>query len=519
MSTSDEISPLLPLSPELLPSQKHNHRRNSFEAGFPLIVSKKLTNVRDSKPALTTCALLHLWIGRNCAVPFTLLMSAIGAGTLSVPLTFVLLSPFQALSILIFVGMAMAFTADTLVGIYVVVAMNNISDWRTNRDSYQFLAWKAGGKLMARLTGALTAFAVFGACVGCICVVKDMAPIMLSALIYNFEQKSLEERQLAVKIAVWAVMLIVLLPLGCLTKISALRFSSYLGVAFSIYLVGAVAYRAATESTENNRSYAVGTSESVTKTVAPLFWRISEVVGIYNFAFMLHLNIIPLFAQLVAAEMARKIKVLNNKLDAFETNKAMVTVLESAQLTMQRHLILAVGSCVLLYAIFGLCAVQIYGHETLGNILLNLSNDAIMEVPRVAILLTILLSFPLLFHPLRSLMLEIYVTCLSSNPHDESFEEVAIAPPRAVQAIVTISLVVAQVICALRVPGIHVVFSFVGSSILLMLCYVFPLIFYIRLIPWRTNRKRMIRLALLIFVCVIATLFCVAATLQVITST
>ncbi|POM68703.1 Amino Acid/Auxin Permease (AAAP) Family [Phytophthora palmivora] len=503
MTISNETSPLLPLSPEPpSSSQRQRNRRESFETGFPLVVAEEIdvqTTVYELEASktrpdrVTTFGSPCQWLGRNCAVPFTLLMSAIGAGTLAVPYTFVLLSPVQAVLVLCCVGLAMAFTADTLVDVHIAVATENMGELQESRETYQHLAWRAGGKPLARLTGALTAFAVFGACVGCVRVVKDMAPVMLSAIITGFEHWTIEEQQHAVVIAVWAVVLVVVLPLGCLTKISALRFSSYFGVAFSVYLVAAVAYRAITGETKNEAS---------------LFWRVSEAVGIYNFTFMLHLNVIPLLAQLVAAETKRKQEVYDKDVVACNSAEDSVTLLQNAGRTMRRHLALAVGTCILLYATFGICAVQIYGHRTQGNILLNLSNDRIMAVPRLAILLTILFSFPLLFHPLRSLVLEMYAACTSRS--DEEEEEHATAP-QFVQAIVTVLLLVAQIICALRVPGLQVVFSFVGASILLMLCYLFPLIFYVRL---RSSHKEMTRLVLLLALAVIAIIFCVAATLQ-----
>ncbi|KAF1780934.1 Amino acid transporter, transmembrane domain [Phytophthora cactorum] len=522
MAVSYETSPLLPLAPEHLSScQRHRHRRESFETGFPLVIAEEIdvqttvSEVETEPPRAAVSVSPCQWLGRNCAVPFTLLMSAIGAGTLAVPYTFVLLSPVQAVLVLCCVGLAMAFTADTLVDIHVAVATESVDELQESRETYQHLAWRAGGKPLARLTGALTAFAVFGACVGCVRVVKDMAPVMLSAAINGFEQWRLEEQQHAVVITVWVVVLVIVLPLGCLTKISALRFSSYFGAAFSVYLVGAVAYRAVVGGLDDGGIDYVGVPASETKNEASLFWRISEVVGIYNFTFMLHLNVIPLLAQLVAAETEGKREIHDKDVEALRNTEAPVAVhlLQTAGRTMRRHLALAVGTCILLYATFGICAAQIYGSKTQGNILLNLSNDRIMAVPRVAILLTILLSFPLLFHPLRSLVLAMYVACTSRSDKEEENDS---APSQFVQAVMTVLLLVAQIICALRVPGLQVVFSFVGASILLMLCYLFPLVFYVRLTTWRSSRKQMSRLVLLSAMGVVATVFCVAATLQLI---
>ncbi|KAF1788550.1 Amino acid transporter, transmembrane domain [Phytophthora cactorum] len=483
MAVSDETSPLLPLAPEHLSScQRHRHRRESFETGFPLVIAEEIdvqTTVSEAEtepPRAAVSVSPCQWLGRNCAVPFTLLMSAIGAGTLAVPYTFVLLSPVQAVLVLCCVGLAMAFTADTLVDVHVAVATESADELQESRETYQHLAWRAGGKPLARLTGALTAFAVFGACVGCVRVVKDMAPVMLSAAINGFEQWRLEEQQYAVVITVWVVVLVIVLPLGCLTKISALRFSSYFGAAFSVYLVGAVTYRAVVGGMDDGAS---------------LFWRISEVVGIYNFTFMLHLNVIPLLAQLVAAETEGRREIHDKDVEALVIRKLL-------------------SLCICCKLLDGPCDVTwlwLSAHlwsKTQGNILLNLSNDRIMAVPRVAILLTILLSFPLLFHPLRSLVLAMYVACTSRSDKEEENDS---APSQFVQAVMTVLLLVAQIICALRVPGLQ----YLADALLLVSIGFLRASHHVAF-----KSQEMSRLVLLSAMGVVATVFCVAATLQLI---
>ncbi|CAI5715008.1 unnamed protein product [Hyaloperonospora brassicae] len=539
MAVSDETSHLLPPSPKQISYSTHVQRLRRASPGtkpVPVVAATAFdvestseqaelgTSVLRSFGQQPAASLLSLCrqLGRNCAVPFTLLMSAIGAGTLAVPYTFVLLSPIPATSVLCCVGLAMGYTADTLIDLQVSMAIESTaSGVRQRLETYQHLAEKAGGKSLARLTGTLTAFAVFGACVGCVCVVKDMAPTVLAAVVAGFDQQTLDEQQHAVAIVVWLVVLVLVLPLGCLSDISTLRYSSYFGVAFSLYLVGAVAYRALVGG--GGEADQVDAFASVPERETPLFWRISEVAGIYNFTFMLHLNVIPLLVQLVAAEGTRRQEVCDEEVDARGSAKAFVAVpiLRDARKTMRMYLALAVSACVLLYAIFGVCAARIYGRQTQGNILLNLSSDRIMAVPRVAVLLTILLSFPLLFHPLRSLVLEMIAVCTSPSVEKKVDDERGREPRRvsqSVQAVVTVVLLGAQILCALRVPGLQVVFSFVGASILLMLCYLFPLVFYIQLAPWRSGRKERTRLILLLALAVVAVALSVAATLQLVVS-
>ncbi|DAZ94336.1 TPA: LOW QUALITY PROTEIN: hypothetical protein N0F65_012139, partial [Lagenidium giganteum] len=459
----------------------------SFETGFPALVDEdELHETAKQKAPAVQCAQA---IVANCAIPFTLLMSAIGAGTLAVPYTFLLLPTHEAVLMLCLVGIAMAFTADVILRVH--VAMASRSDTEELRETYQELALHAGGVRLARIVSFFTAFAVFGACVGCVRVVRDMAPSLLAILHIRsqeaFDAMAPETQAAFVSRTVWSVFMVVILPLGFFKKISALRFSSYLGFTFSIYLVGAVAYRAITQTPSFDEA-AIAT-ELAPASLFTKFSHLSECIAIYNFTFMLHLNVIPLLAQVVAKSGGGN-------------GKNKQRVLEQAERKMRYNVYAAVLVCVLLYATFGLCAMSIYGKDTQGNILLNLSHDPIMVVPRVAILFTILFSFPLLFHPLRSLVLEL--RCCGENPTLRT------------QVVVSVILLVAQILCAMRVPGIQVVFSFVGSGILFLLCYVMPAIFYTQLVPWRYSTAGRFTHALLWVLVAISCVFCSLATVQAI---
>ncbi|TMW58073.1 hypothetical protein Poli38472_013547 [Pythium oligandrum] len=475
-----EQQPLLPVQAPPSSSPVRGHLL-SFEAGFPSIVDEDEV-LRTSSACVKTDE--SSW--SKLAVLLTLLMSAIGSGTLSVPYTLLLLSPMEAAVVIVCVGFAMAFTADVILRVH--VAMVTKSHDEQIRETYQELALHAGGEKLSRVVSFLAGFAVFGACVGCVRVVKDMAPSLVSMLYLPqdqlFESLAASEQQRLVMNTVWIVFMAVVLPLGFFKKISVLRYSSYLGFVFCLYLVGAVAYRSVVgESPEASST----TSPSLTRIEIHESWfsRLSVAIGIYNFTYMLHLNVIPLFPQMVASTSVKR-------RDRLASARRQMSVL----------IYVTVGICAVLYAAFGLCASSIYGSLTQGNILLNLAHDPIMTVPRVMILFTILFSFPLLFHPLRCLVLEM--------------RWCGAQPTLVTQVVVSVLLMVTQIFVATRVPGIQVVFSFVGSSILLVLCYVMPMVFYARLYPWRASRDGRLRMWILVALVAVASVFCTMATIKLI---
>lgn len=526
-------------------------RNASFESGFPLVVdashpsSSADNDSSDSssdggraelpraKRTRSVTARTRRWASMSASGPLltlTLVMSAVGAGTLAVPYTFVLLPPVPAVLALSLVGGAMFFTADAILRVHVAVAA--AAPKQERHATYQALALAAGGSRLSNLAGALTAFAVFGACVGCVRVVRDMVPSLLAAIHAGAETPS----DSSVIAAVWAVFMAVVLPLGFSRNISALRFSSYLGFAFSLYLVAAVAFRAVSSRLDDERPLADDDTAQV-RDQSSLMWRLAETIGIYNFTFMLHLNVIPLLAQLVAAEakhlvrQSRSAPVNGNYSsisiddhqpapddddDEQQEEALYLLALERGENIMRTRLAVAITACVMIYAVFGLCAASIYGPSTKGNILLNLERDPIMAVPRVAILFTILFSFPLLFHPLRALVLEMAAWPLDwwRSRQAPNAAPSACACSTTMTLAVSVALLTAQILCALHVPGIQVVFSFVGASILLVLCYLLPLAFFFRLFPWRSTSEGAARLAALTALAAVATVFCSLATAE-----
>jgi amino acid permease len=484
--TPTEYDPLLHDSVQHVTS----HRLSNsclFEAGAPLVLAP------EEKEELLIASLSGFSksysekkknILKDFLVPFTLMMSAIGAGTLSIPYTFVLLPVWQAVLVLFFAAFGMAFTADVLIRVHVIMALkpghNNL------RETYPHLANCAGGVPLERLISFLAGFAVFGACVGCIRVVKDMIPTIVSLgydfLGDNFHHLTKERQEIFAIYTLWTIFLLIVLPLACCQKISALRFFSYMGCIFVLYLVWAVSYRSFhldNVTIEND----VNVTEDVSSSgFLSYLWRLSQCFAIYNFTFMIHLNVIPLFSHIIGDGVGGRAYM-------------------KAEKKMQYHIYGVIFICALLYTTFGICAASIYRNKTEGNILLNLNNDPIMLVPRIAIVFTILFSFPLLFHPLRSLVMELFCFEKSSS--------------LGVQLATSIVLLLGQIICAIRVPGVQVVFSFVGSSMLLFLCYLLPGICYWKLYPWQDTKKTRMQCALLIGIIFLASLFCIIATIDV----
>ncbi|KAI9922854.1 hypothetical protein PsorP6_002158 [Peronosclerospora sorghi] len=159
----------------------------------------------------------------------------------------------------------------------------------------------------------------------------------------------------------------------------------------------------------------------------------------------MHLNLIPLFIQL---------------------RGSFSDPLEESSWKMSRCIDGLSAFCVIFYAIFGFFAKELY------TVTLNLEHDPLMDVPLVAVFCTVVLSYPLLFHPLQGILEELI--------YSTNLDDIAFVTRLGGSTILLLS----QMLLAIVVPGIEVVFGLAGASTCFMICFAFPVIFFARLYPW-----------------------------------
>ncbi|KAF4323515.1 hypothetical protein JM18_002267 [Phytophthora kernoviae] len=479
-------------SPLLVTRRSHTRSsvstpRSPFETGFPTLFTSPIPSPRPHRLpfAYDKPQSKH----RELHVFLTLTMSTVGAGMLSVPYTFLLVPTWAALMGILIVGVGMALTANALLLAHVQLAkqeedMEHIGSGR-KFASFQAIAVAAGGDTLGYAVSIITAIGIYGGCVGCVRIVRDIAPFLV-VMVYRLGAGAHAEPLLTATTqqigdyVMWAVFVLVVFPLCLMKNLSRLHISSYMGFLFSLYLVAAVIYRSffalkASDRTDDvtgtilaangtisaaaNAAAQVAEEAAAAAAAANLptvvtgstFARFAHAISIYNYAFMMHLNLVPLFIQL---------------------RGSFSEPLYTSRHKMSRCIYGLSTFCVIFYAIFGLFAKKLYTVTVRGNVLLNLENDPLMAVPLIAVFSTVVLSYPLLFHPLRGVLEELIFTT--------SLDDVAFATRLGGSTILLLS----QVLLAIVVPGIEVVFGLTGASTCFMICFAFPVIFFAQLYPW-----------------------------------
>ncbi|GMF10913.1 unnamed protein product [Phytophthora lilii] len=490
---------------------------------------------------------IHVYMG--------FMMSIIGAGMLSVPYTLVLVPKWQALAGIAFVGSAMSCTANALLYAHVHAAARAEFEAHalgagSKFVGFQALARRAGGAALGYVVSIIMASGVYGGCVGNIQIIRDLT-LFVVKLVYDGVNELSESGQEHVKqVVMWILLAVVLLPLCMLRKLSALQPTNYVSFVLSIYLVGAVVYRACQDyspsttveafaSPQTNRT--LGSETTTTEDLLAFtnitvnvevpdnismattaessslhgssFTRLAQSISIYNFAFMMTLNLLPLFVQLLKANGGSNIR-RGGSMRNFTTFVTAPPLLATRS-QMMKCIFGATLVCAVLYGAIGCAAFDLYGDSIDGNILLNLQSDPVMKIPLVATYLTVLFTFPLLFLPLRSLVEEFLGQAFQpKHPNDmEGGEYVGEdkrngnwgEPTGLSRLVIVVALLCSQQIIALNVSGIEIVFSLMGATNCLVICYVFPVIAFTTVYPWRRARHGFLWLSVLWTIVVIVT--------------
>ncbi|EEY68189.1 uncharacterized protein PITG_04592 [Phytophthora infestans T30-4] len=233
---------------------------------------------------------------------------------------------------------------------------------------FQALARRAGGAALGYSVSLIMASGVYGGCVGNIQIIRDLTPFVAKLMDDGVSELTESGQENVKQIIMWALLAVVLLPLCMLRKLSALQPTNY-------------------------------ATSDLPSLQGNSFTRLAQSLSIYNFAFIMTLNLLPLFVQLLksngGSSNTRRGGAIRNP-TTFVTAPSLL----ATRSQMTRCIFGATFICAALYGAMGCAAFSLYGDHIDGNILLNLQSDPVIKFPLVATYLAVLLTFPLLFLPL-----------------------------------------------------------------------------------------------------------------------
>eukprot|EP00471_Norrisiella_sphaerica_P000083 CAMPEP_0184480628 /NCGR_PEP_ID=MMETSP0113_2-20130426/2119_1 /TAXON_ID=91329 /ORGANISM="Norrisiella sphaerica, Strain BC52" /LENGTH=497 /DNA_ID=CAMNT_0026859219 /DNA_START=208 /DNA_END=1701 /DNA_ORIENTATION=+ len=367
---------------------------------------------------------------------FTLASSAIGAGLLS--LSLVMKTVGLALGVLLIVtGALLAFlslemlldTADVILSFQGMTGDRSIS--------YSTLAARVLGEKASFFVEIVFVVYSFGVIVGYFLVIgrsiedvcgavgislaNDTIPIILAALLA--------------------------LPLCLKRDISSLTFASLLCICAMGFVCIILAYRAFEDGNISDLPAPYARFESGFCSSATIVF----------FAFNCHTNIFAVYSSMQYPLLGRMKKV-----------------------TLRSILIQFI-----LYTMAGAFGYILFKDKTEGNILDNFPpEDTLASLCKGGVAIALLVGLPLNMHPTRSNLIQLTRKCWRGAAKDDGDEAVMenIEPSLISLVSITIALLILALFLALNVPGVSIVFSFLGATACVTMCYVYPTLMYLEVL-------------------------------------
>lgn len=283
----------------------------------------------------------------------------VGSGLLAMPLAFKSDGVGVGLAILLIAALTCGF------GFYLQL---RVACYVPKGKANFFVLCELTYPLLAVVFDAIIAFNCFGGCLSFWVLIGDLMPQVAGAGL----------RQLWI-----ALLLVVIVPLCCLRRLDGLRLSSVLAVGAISYIVVLVVGNYALE---------------VVAPVSPprfdrggVYWGPVDVHEVFRtfsillFAFCGHHNMFTL---------------INELGDRLQTN-------------VNRVIYASIGVSLAMYTVVGLSGYLTFGSNVSGNIMLMYGKSTATTVGQAALLFLCLLTVPLMFHPCRLLVYNVYLWCLS----------------------------------------------------------------------------------------------------------
>lgn len=361
------------------------------------------------------------------SIALTLLMSTIGSGLLSVPYAFSQTGVCVGVLTLLAVAIGAGHTAESLLHCHLT----------TGLVSYNEIAEHTFGPTAAVLVPVVVVCAIFGGCVSYVAIILSVMPTL--ADLWHWQGPFSESRFNHIFFT-FLVSLFVIMPLNMVKNLSSLRFSSAFGLCFSFYLVFLILYQAI-QKMETPGAFHQPHLMGFTCPTG-----VAVAFSIFSFAYVLHLNVVPLYLELEDASPRKMIWVIRGVM-------ALTTII---------------------YGIVGYCGFMLYGEDIKSNVLVNFSDSPAFILARVAVCLAVVMSFPLLFFPLRVTIHNlVYMAC--------GWTHVEPAQTATKDGIVFMALIF---LAAVSVPDLGTVFSITGGTSVVILIFTAPLAFSLRLSSW-----------------------------------
>lgn len=309
-----------------------------------------------------------------------------------------------------------------------------------------FYIFGSGGKALVEI--CVIGF-LMGTCVAFFVVIGDLCPILVSKA-FNIQNSP--------SLRLWMIIfttLVCIIPLSFQQSIKSLSFVCKASIAFYICLTLKTVVESF--STFNNDDNWTSKLE---------LWNLGGV-----------LQCIPIFSMAMSCQM-QLFEVYEN-ISSFDR--------------IRQNIYHATSICLVVYTIIGFFGyVAFYNENLSGNILVNFRPSLANDVITFGFILSIACSFPLVIFPCRTSLNSLLQ---KSKIHHSEFSPYV---PENRYKPLTLFIIFSTMILGVLVPSVEVIIGFVGSTIGILICVLFPATCFIKIMQRNTGEKCIAQLMIVI---------------------
>lgn len=413
----------------------------------------------------------------NASVPssvFNLANTIIGASTLAMP------SVCASGGVLLFIALILLFAVLSHFSIKLLIRSVDIVSARGVKEiSYNTLGREAYGKYGDWAVSASIIIQQFGACIAYILIISEvLVPVLTSNTDWNIPAKLI-------------IVFAVIFPLCMLKSMDSLKFTSLLALFFIVsFIISVVAYSLShlTPSTtpdpqsKNLDHPKMLDNDGGAVTLFAIGANFLAHASTAVFAFVCHFNVFPIYSELKQRD----------------------------EKTMTRVSLLSIVICAAAYIVvgtFGYLAFLEGAAENGGDLLNNFnfvegSFRILMDVVRVGLSFALIFSYPVLVFEMRHIMTTLVWGHQPYSLNRTVIMNLCILVPSTIVAIVA-------------GKAVGTVFDIVGATTAIMIVFILPSMFYLKLATFNDPKQKIPARALLIFGAIVGPICFVSVCLKI----
>ena len=407
--------------------------------------------------------------GSTKASVFNLTSTIIGGGCLSIPYAFACTGLAVGVIMLLVMSSASAYSA------YLLLSCARRCGGKNYEDIAIYIYGRTGGTIVNFLVFLL----VYLACIGYIVLMGDLLTQLIPPIFPSDDWLN--------RVAMMGSCVVVIYPVTLLRNLSALRITSFVSVLAIMFLAGAIIDKSIRinenfipTNTSAHHDAPMPPSHKFLPVEDPCLAKVTSrfdcikwvrfdfdfllAIPILSCSFMCHFNVLPVHLELRRPTRQRMKKVI------YWTMGLAATL----------YLLVAVAGYLSFF--------QMLLGKNGGNILNMYSKgDIVITMGRAGLVSTLLLSFPLLTHPCRA-TIEVLLF--------DKFWEASSCRSIFISTLISVS----SYLIAIFVPNITVVWTLTGSTDAIIVAYVLPALFYLKLTKGSICNRRKLPAAFLFVV-------------------